>query len=111
VYSRRIVDGTSRRTLKADILPLQALRHERFDAGGDPTGLTHHPITAPNPHGQRPATDRSWNPGAILSTGTVGDSTIMRWPRAISAFKTELIRARAVGTVEQVELATLEWVR
>lgn len=42
VFSRRIVGWNVASTLKADILPLQALDMAAFTAGGDLTGLTHH---------------------------------------------------------------------
>ncbi|TAL40599.1 MAG: hypothetical protein EPN91_12810 [Salinibacterium sp.] len=42
VFSRCIVGWNVASTLKADILPLQALDVAVFAAGGDLTGLTHH---------------------------------------------------------------------
>jgi len=111
VFSRRIVGWNVAATLKADILPLQALDMAAFDAGGDLTGLTHH-----SDHGSNYMalvyTDRIAELGAIPSTGTVGDSYDNAMAEAINAlYKTELIRARGPWrTVEQVELATLEWV-
>ena len=104
-------------TLKADILPLQALAIAAFDAGGNLTGLTHH-----SGHGSRVtghgsnyvamvSTDRIAELGAIPSTGTVGDSYDNAMAGAVNALdKTELIRARGPWrTAPQVELATLEW--
>jgi putative transposase len=41
-YSRRIVGWSVAQTLRADILPLQALKMAAFQADGDLTGLTHH---------------------------------------------------------------------
>jgi putative transposase len=57
-------------------------------------------------------TDRIVELGATPSTGTVGDSYDNALAEAINAlYKTELIRQRGPWrTVEQVELATLEWV-
>jgi putative transposase len=73
VFSRRIVGWNVAATLKADILPLQALDMTAFDAGGDLTGLPHH-----SDHGSNYTalvyTDRIAELGAIPSTGTVGDS-------------------------------------
>jgi putative transposase len=111
VYSRRIVGWNVASTLKADILPLQALDMAAFDAGGDLTGLTHHSDHGSN-YMAMVYTDRIMELGAIPSTGTVGDSYDNAMAEAINAlFKTELIRARGPWrTVEQVELATLEWV-
>ncbi|TQO19834.1 transposase InsO family protein [Rhodoglobus vestalii] len=111
VFSRRIVGWNVAATLKADILPLQALNMAAFDAGGDLTGLTHH-----SDHGSNYMalvyTDRIAELGAVPSTGTIGDSYDNAMAEAINAlYKTELIRARGPWrTVEQVELATLEWV-
>jgi putative transposase len=75
VFSRRIVGWNVAATLKADILPLQALDMAAFDAGGDLTGLTHH-----SDHGSNYMalvyTDRIVELGAVPSTGTVGDSLL-----------------------------------
>jgi len=111
VYSRRIVGWNVASTLKADILPLQALDMAAFDAGGNLTGLTHHSDHGSN-YMAMVYTDRIVDLGAIPSTGTVGDSYDNAMAEAINAlYKTELIRARGPWrTVERVELATLEWV-
>ena len=111
VYSRRIVGWNVAPTLKADILPLQALDMAAFDAGGNLTGLTHHSDHGSN-YMAMVYTDRIAELGAIPSTGTVGDSYDNAMAEAVNAlYKTELIRARGPWrTVEQVELATLEWV-
>lgn len=111
VYSRRIVGWNVASTLRADILPLQALEQAAWAAGGDLTGLTHH-----SDHGSNYMalvyTDRIVELGARPSTGTVGDSYDNALAEAINnLYKTELIRQRGPWrTVEQVELATLEWV-
>jgi len=57
-------------------------------------------------------TDRIVELGAVHSTGTVGDSFDNAMAEAVNdLYKTELIRQRGPWrTVEQVELATLEWV-
>ncbi|GAA2568600.1 hypothetical protein GCM10009862_04220 [Microbacterium binotii] len=57
-------------------------------------------------------TDRIVELGAAPSTGTVGDSFDNAMAEAVNnLYKTELIRQRGPWrTVEQVELATLEWV-
>lgn len=111
VYSRWIVGWSVASTLKADILPLQALDMAAFDAGGNLTGLTHHSDHGSN-YMAMVYTDRIAELGAIPSTGTVGDSYDNAMAEAVNAlYKTELIRARGPWrTVEQVELATLEWV-
>ncbi len=97
------------------MLPLRALDMAAFTVGGDLTGLTHH-----SDHGSNGGfnymslvyTDRIIELGATPSTGTVGDSYDNALAEAINAlYKTELIRQRGPWrTVEQVELATLEWV-
>jgi len=98
-------------TLKADILPLQALDMAAFSARGDLTGLTHH-----SDHGSNYIslvyTDRIVELGATPSTRTVGDSYDNALAEAVNGlYKTELIRQRGPWhTIEQVELATLEWV-
>jgi putative transposase len=73
VYSRRIVGWNVAATLKAEILPLQALDMAAWDAGGDLTGLTHHSDHGSN-YMAMVYTDRIVELGAIPSTGTVGDS-------------------------------------
>lgn len=57
-------------------------------------------------------TDRIAELGATPSTGTVGDNYDNAMAEAVNGlYKTELIRRRGPWrTVEQVELATLEWV-
>lgn len=111
VFSRRIVGWRVASTLKADVLPLQALDMAAWDAGGDLAGLVHYAD-----HGSNCLavvyTDRILELGATPSTGSVGDSYDNALAEAVNGlFKTELIRRRGPWrTVEQVELATLEWV-
>ncbi|WP_156160818.1 IS3 family transposase [Demequina maris] len=111
VFSRRIVGWNVASTLKAEILPLQALDMAAWDAGGDLTGLTHHSDHGSN-YMAMVYTDRVVELGAKPSTGTVGDSYDNALAEAINnLYKTELIRQRGPWrTVEQVELATLEYV-
>jgi len=111
VYSRRIVGWNVAATLKAEILPLQALDMAAWDAGGDLTGLTHHSDHGSN-YMAMVYTDRVIELGAMPSTGTVGDSFDNALAEAVNGlYKTELIRQRGPWrTVEQVELATLEYV-
>jgi transposase InsO family protein len=111
VFARKIVGFNVASTLKADILPLQALDMAAFTSGGDLTGLTHHWDHGSN-YMSLVYTDRIIELGATPSTGTVGDSYDNALAEAINAlYKTELIRQRGPWrTVEQVELATLEWV-
>jgi transposase InsO family protein len=111
VFSRKIVGFNVASTLKADILPLQALDMAAFAAGDDLTGLTHHSDHGSN-YMSLVYTDRIVELGATPSTGTVGDSYDNALAEAVNGlYKTELIRRRGPWrTVEQVELATLEWV-
>lgn len=111
VFSRRIVGFNVASTLKADILPLQALDMAAFAAGGELTGLTHHSDHGSN-YMAMVYTDRIVELGATPSTGTVGDSYDNALAEAVNGrYKAELIRRKGPWrTVEQVELATLEWV-
>lgn len=111
VYSRRIVGWNVAATLKAEILPLQALDMAAWNAGGDLTGLTHHSDHGSN-YMAMVYTERIVELGAVPSTGTVGDSFDNAMAEAVNnLYKTELIRQRGPWrTVEQVELATLEYV-
>ncbi|MCC2028781.1 IS3 family transposase [Microbacterium sp. YMB-B2] len=111
VYSRRIVGWNVAATLRAEILPMQALDMAAWDAGDDLTGLTHHSDHGSN-YMAMVYTDRIVELGAVPSTGTVGDSFDNAMAEAVNnLYQTELIRQRGPWrTVEQVELATLEWV-
>ncbi|UFS60602.1 IS3 family transposase [Subtercola endophyticus] len=111
VYSRRIVGWNVASTLRADILPLQALDMAAWAAGGTLHGLTHHSDHGSN-YMAMVYTDRIVELGAKPSTGTVGDSYDNALAEAVNGlYKTELIRQRGPWrTVEQVELATLEYV-
>ncbi|MTH67301.1 IS3 family transposase, partial [Agromyces bracchium] len=73
VYSRRIVGWNVAATLKADILPLQALNMAAWTAGGKLDGLVHHADHGSN-YLAVVYTDRIVELGAEPSTGTVGDS-------------------------------------
>lgn len=110
VYSRRIVGWNVASTLKADVLPLQALDMAAWNAG-DLTGLIHHSDRGSN-YLALVYTDRILELGAKPSVGSRGDSYDNALAEAVNGlFKTELIRRRGPWrTVEQVELATLEWV-
>ena len=110
VYSRRIVGWNVAATLRAGILPLQALDMAAW-SGGDLTGLVHHADHGSN-YLSLIYTSRIAELGAQPSTGSVGDSYDNALAEAVNGpCKTELIRQRGPWrTVEQVELATLEWV-
>jgi putative transposase len=110
VYSRRITGWNVAATLRADILPLQALDMAAWHAG-DLAGLVHHADHGSN-YLSLVYTGRIAELGATPSTGSVGDSFDNAMAEAVNGlYKTELIRRRGPWrTVEQVELATLEWV-
>ncbi len=111
VYSRRIVGWNVASTLRSEILPMQALDMAAWQSGGRLDGLIHHADHGSN-YTAMVYTDRIQELGAIPSTGTVGDSFDNAMAEAINnLYKTELIRQQGPWrTVEQVELATLEWV-
>ena len=73
VYSRRIVGWNVAATLKAEVLPLQALEMAAWQAGGSLEGLVHHSDHGSN-YMSMVYTNRVAELGAIPSTGTVGDS-------------------------------------
>lgn len=111
VYSRRIVGWNVAATLRAEVLPLQALDMAAWGADGPLDGLIHHADHGSN-YMSMVYTDRVVELGATPSTGTFGDSYDNALAEAVNnLYKTELIRQRGPWrTVEQVELATLEWV-
>ena len=73
VYSRRIAGWNVTSTLRADILPLQALDMAAWGAGGDLAGLVHHADHGSN-YLSLIYTARIAELGAQPSTGSVGDS-------------------------------------
>src|SRR5690606_11839361 len=111
VSSCRIVGWNVAATLRSEILPMQALDMAAWGAGGRLDGLIHHAD-----HGSDYTAmvyiERIVELGAVPSTGTVGESFDNAMAEAgNNLFKPELIRQRGPWrTVEQVELATLEWV-
>ncbi|WOQ69545.1 IS3 family transposase [Microbacterium limosum] len=111
VFSRMIVGWNVASTLKADVRPLQALNMAAFNAAGPLDELVHHADHGSN-YLSVVYTDRIVEIGAKPSTGTVGDSYDNALAEAVNGlYKTELIRRRGPWrTVEQVELATLEYV-
>lgn len=111
VFSRRIVGWNVASTLKADILLLQALNMAAWAADGNVDGLVRHADHGSN-YLAVVYTNRIEELGATPSTGTVGDSFDNAMAEAVNGlYKTELIRRRGPWrTVEQVELATLEYV-
>lgn len=110
VYSRRIVGRDVTATLRAEILPMQALGMTAWDAGNDLTALT--------PQWTTGETTWRWptrpNRGNRLrpSTGTVGDSFHDAMAEAAdNRYQNELIRQRGPEqTVGRLELAAPEYV-
>ena len=111
VFSLMIVGWNVAGTLRAEVLPLQALNMAAWGARGSLDDLVHHAD-----HGSNYLwvvyTDRINELGATPSTGSVGDSYDNALAEAVNGLnKTELIRRKGPWrTVEQVELATLEYV-
>lgn len=72
-FARRIVGWNLASTLKADILPLQALNMAARAADGNLDGLVHHAEYGSN-YLTVVCTERMEEIGATPSTGTIGDS-------------------------------------
>ena len=110
-HTRKIVGWNVSSRLTTESLPLQALDMATWQTQGDLSGLIHH-----NDHGSQYLSlrysDRLADLGIRASTGSVGDSYDNALAETINGlFKTELIKPRKPWrTVEEVELATLEWV-
>lgn len=111
VFSRKIVGWNVSSRLTSESLPLQALEMASWAATHHLTGLVHHAD-----HGTQYLSlrysERLADLGIQASTGSVGDSYDNALAETINGlFKTELIKARKPWrTIEEVELATLEWV-
>ena len=109
-FSRRIVGWAVSGSLTTQALPMQALNMAAFmnDPGED---LVHHSDRGTQ-YVSLAYSDRLTDLGITASVGSVGDSYDNALAESINAaYKTELIRARKPWrTVEEVELATLEWV-
>lgn len=111
VFSRMIVGWNVAGTLRAEVLPLQALNMAAWGARGSLDDLVHHADHGSN-YLSVVYTDRINELGVTPSTGSVGDSYDNALAEAVNGlYKTELIRRKGPWrTVEQVELATLEYV-
>ena len=113
LFSRRIVGWRASTSLRAD-LALDALEHaiwQRGREGADLAGLIHHSDRGVQYLAIR-YTERLAEIGAVGSVGSVGDSYDNAAAESlIGLFKTELIRRHGPWRgLDQVELATLEWV-
>jgi transposase InsO family protein len=111
VFSRKIVGWSVSSTLKTDMLPLQALNMAAWMVSDDLTGLVHHSDRGSN-YVSLAYTDRIVELGGTPSVGSKGDSYDNAMAESqFALFETELIKKRRPWrSVEQVELATLEWV-
>jgi transposase InsO family protein len=110
VFSRTIVGWSVSSSLKTDMLPLQALNMAAWNVSDDLTGLIHHSDRGIN-YVSLTYTDRIGELGGTPSVGFKGDSYDNALAESqFALFETELIKKRRHWpTVEQVELATLEW--
>lgn len=112
-YSRRILGWRATRSMKTALV-LDALEQAlwtRQRSGGRLDSLVHH-TDAESQYTSVAFTERLAAAGVSGSVGTVGDAYDNALAESvIGLFKTELIKPRAPWrTVEQVELATLEYV-
>jgi len=110
-FSRRIVGWNVSPQLMTESLPLQALEMASWGATHDLTGLVHH-ANHGSQHLPRRYSERLADLGIWASTGSVGDIYYNTLAESINGLsKTELIKPRKpCRTIEEIELATLEWV-
>ena len=111
MFSRKIIGWNLASTLHAEVLPLHALNMAAFNAQGPLDEPVHHTDHGPN-HLSIVNTDRIVELGAKPSTGTIGDSYDNALAETVNGlYKTKPIhRHDPWKTVEQIELATLEYV-
>ena len=111
VFSRRIVGWNVASRLSTDALPLEALDMAAWQTNADLAGLIHHSDLG-SQYGSIRYTNRLAELGITPSVGSRGDSYDNALAETIiGLYKTELVRPRGPWrTVDEVELATLEWV-
>ncbi len=111
VFSRMIVGWAASSTMRTEDLPLVALETAAWTRVGSLHQLIHHSDRGSQYLSVR-YTDRLAELGVTGSVGSRGDSFDNALAETVNGlFKTELIRRRGPWrSVEQVELATLEWV-
>lgn len=111
VFHRKIVGWSVSATLRTDILPLQSSNMAAWHVDDDLHGLVHHCDGGSN-YVSLAYTNRIVELGRTPSVRSKGDSYDNALAEShFALFKTELIKKRRQWlSVEQVELATLEWV-
>ena len=110
-FARRIVGWRVSRSLRAE-LALDALEMAIWARAGDLDGLVHHSDRGVQYLAIR-YTERLAEEGAVASVGSKGDSFDNALAETVNGlYKTELISRRGPWrTMDQVELATAEWVQ
>jgi len=110
-FARRIVGWRVSRSLRAE-LALDALEMAIWAWAGDLDGLVHHSDRGVQYLAIR-YTERLAEEGAVASVGSKGDSFDNALAETVNGlYKTELISRRGPWrTMDQVELATAEWVQ
>jgi transposase InsO family protein len=111
VCTRKIVGWAVSTTMRTEDLPLQAFNHAVWQADSDLSELIHHSDRG-SQYLSLTYTDRLAELGIAPSVGSRGDSYDNALAEAVNAaYKTELInRGKPWRSVENVELATAEWV-
>lgn len=109
VFSRRIVGWALSDSMRIETLPLQAL-NQAIVCTEETTGLIHH-----SDHGSQYVnivyTERLAEHKIVAATGTVGDSYDSALAENVNdSYKNELIHNRTWEDVDDVEIATFEWV-
>jgi transposase InsO family protein len=111
VCTRKIVGWAVSATMRTEDLPLQAFNHAVWQSNSDLSELVHHSDRG-SQYLSLTYTDRLAELGIAPSVGSRGDSYDNALAEAVNAaYKSELInRARPWRCIDDVELATAEWV-
>ena len=109
VYSRKIVGWNTSSTMSTQ-LPLHAVEQAITQAKSDITGVIHHSDKG-SQYTSITYTQKLTEHGALLSTGTTGDSYDNALAESVNAaYKTELTKTRTWKNGTDLEIATLQWV-